>query len=240
MRWIEQWLEKLRKSSNQNSCTCDACGKEVFSYPEERLCKQCAEKIIRNSGFQCEKCGRACRGAGICNTCKVAVPQFEKAASALVYFDWSAMLVNSFKNGKRYLSYFFADELAAVLSRLPKKEYVLVAVPLSKQKLRARGYNQSAELVHRLSELTGLEARVDLLEKRGADEQKQLSAKERRKNVKGAFRVTDKSFCKGKDLLIIDDVMTSGATMSEIASVLLRAGAQSVCAASVSAVPDRD
>ena len=240
MRWIEKWLEKLRKNSNLNSCTCDACGKEVFSYPEERLCADCAAKIIRNDGFQCEKCGRACRGAGVCNSCKAAVPEFEKAASALVYFDWSAMLVNSFKNGKRYLSYFFAEELVSVLSRLPKREYVLVAVPLSKKKLRSRGYNQSAELVCRLAELTGLETRLDLLEKRGTDEQKQLSAKERRKNVKGAFRVTDKRFCKGRDFLIIDDVMTSGATMSEIASVLLRAGANSVCAASVSAVPDRD
>lgn len=240
MEIIEKWMEKFRKISNQNSCTCDGCGREVFSYPQERLCKKCNLKLIRNDGYKCEKCGRACRGKGVCNTCKSSPPEFEQGVSALVYFDWSAMLVNSFKNGKRYLSYFLAEEIANVLSSLKNREYVMVAVPLSKQKLRARGYNQSAELVKCLSDLTGLKTRVDLLVKKGADEQKELSATERRKNVKGAFRITDRKFCKGKDFLVVDDVMTSGATLSEIALVLYRAGANSVCVAAASAVPDLD
>ena len=240
MNAIKRLLEKLRKVSAQRSCTCDACGREVFSYPTPRLCEQCLQSMIVNDGFQCEKCGRATRGEGVCSTCKKARPEFQKGASALAYFDFSAMLVNRFKNGKRHLSNYFAEEMEKVLDRLPKREYVLVPVPLTKQKRRLRGYNQAEELALRLSELTGYACKLDLLEKKRDGEQKQRSFQQRRESVVGSFRVTDRAYCKGKDFLLIDDVMTSGATLSEIASRLLRAGAASVCALALSAVPDID
>ena len=112
-------------------------------------------------------------------------------------------------------------------------------MPLTKEKLRARGYNQSKELVESLAELTGYESHTSLLERRKSNEQKELSLRERPKNIAGAFRVTDRKFCKGKDLLIVDDILTTGATLSELSSLLLRAGASSVYVLTVSAVPDR-
>ncbi|MBO5363103.1 MAG: ComF family protein [Clostridia bacterium] len=233
-------MQNFRKKAIENSCICDICGAEVFSYPKPRLCPECLSRLTYNDRFFCDKCGRPTRGEGVCNTCKDIRPTFEKGTSALAYFDFSAATVNRFKNGKRYLSFFFAEELAKVLPRLPQKNYTLIAVPLNKEKKRIRGYNQSAELVECLSSLTGFKNRVDLLEKRKQVDQKQLSVKERRKNVVGAYRVVDKKYCKGKDFLVVDDVMTSGATLSEIASVLLKAGANSVYVASVSSVPDRD
>ncbi len=240
MRGIDRFLEKFRNKTVENSCSCDACGREVFSYPTPRLCEKCLSSLTFNDGCHCDKCGRATRGEGVCASCKSVRPDFEKGASALAYFDFSAGVVNRFKNGKRYLAYYFAEELFKVLDRLPQKEYVLVAVPLTKKKQRIRGYNQSAELVKRLAGLTGMEYRIDLMEKVKDNEQKQLSAKERRKSVAGLFRVTDRKFCKGKDFLIVDDVMTSGATLSELSSRLLRAGAASVCVLTVAAVPERD
>ena len=91
-----------------------------------------------------------------------------------------------------------------------------------------------------LSTLTGFPVCSSLLEKKKDGEQKQRSHKERVKNIVGSFRISDRKFCKGKDFLIVDDVMTSGATLSELASVLLRAGARSVCGLCVAAVPERD
>ncbi len=240
MRWMENFLRKFRKTMAERSHTCDACGSEVFSYPSPRLCKECLSSLTYNDGSFCDKCGRPTRGAGVCNACKEHPPAFERAAAPLAYFDRSALLVNRFKNGKRYLSYYFAEEMAKALGRLPKREYTLVAVPLTANKQRLRGYNQAEELIEHLAELTGYAAKIGILEKRKDNEQKQLSAKERRENIVGAFRVVDRKFCKGKDFLIVDDVMTSGATISEIASILLRAGANSVCAVCIAAVPDRD
>ena len=240
MRLIEKFLRCLRKANVENSCTCDACGAEVFDYPNARLCDECAKKILHNDGFWCDKCGRATRGKGVCNACKNRLPIFEKGASALVYFKETAALVNRYKNGKRHLAYYFAEELYGTLNRLPERRYVLLSVPLTKQKLYERGYNQSAEIVVELAEKTGWEYRIDLLEKRGEDSQKTLSASERRKKSERAFFVSDRQFCKGKDFLIVDDIMTSGSTFSGIASALLRAGANSVCVLAVAAVPDRD
>ena len=240
MKVIERFLERIRKFSVEHSHTCDGCGEEVFSYPNPRLCEKCMDLLMRNDGFQCEKCGRPTRGEGVCNTCKSARPDFEKGASALAYFDFSAKLVNRFKNGKRHLAYYFSEEMQKVLSRLPSKDYVLVSVPLTKKKRRQRGYNQSEELVKRLAELTGLPYRLDLLEKTKDGEQKQLSFRARRESVIGLFRVTDRSYCKGKDFLLVDDILTSGATLSELATRLLKAGASSVSALTVASVPDRD
>ena len=240
MQLKDRFLRALRKRAADNSCTCDGCGVEIFSAPSVRLCKECLSALTFNDGYHCVKCGRATRDEGVCGSCKSMPPDFEKGASAFVYFDRSAALVNRYKNGKRYLSYYFAEELQKALARLPKRNYTLIAVPLTKEKLYARGYNQSVELALGLADLTGLDCRTDLLEKRKTDDQKQLSAKERRKNIVGAFRLKDRKFCKGKDFLVVDDVMTSSATLSEIAAVLLRAGANSVCALALAAVPDRD
>ena len=88
--------------------------------------------------------------------------------------------------------------------------------------------------------MTGFPVRADLVEKKKDGEQKHLSAKERKESVVGAYRLTERKFCKGKDFLIIDDVMTSGATMAELACMLLRAGARSVCGLCVAAVPEKD
>lgn len=240
MQVIEKFFRALRELNVQNSRLCDGCGAEVFDYPNTRLCAECESQLLRNDGFRCEKCGRATRGEGVCNACKSIPPDFEKGASALVYFDKAAALVNRYKNGKRYLAHYFSELLLGAIGSLPAREYVLVAVPLTERKLRERGYNQSSEIVIELAKRTGFAYRTDLLEKRAADSQKTLSATERRKNIIGAFRVRDRSFCKGKDFLIADDIMTSSATLSELAVVLLRAGAKSVCALTVSAVPERD
>ena len=240
MRVIEKFMRSLRKITVENSRLCDGCGVEVFEYPSVRLCDDCQEKLLKNNGFTCVKCGRATRGEGLCNACKNNPPAFDVGVSALIYFDSTAALVNRYKNGKRYLVYFFTEELLDCVQRLPKRDFVMVAVPLTKQKQRERGYNQSAEIVLELAQKTGWEYRLDLLEKRSMDSQKTLSAAERRKNIVGAFRVCERKACKGKHFLIVDDIMTSGATLSEIASTLLRAGASSVCALTVASVPDRD
>ncbi len=240
MAAIKEFLQKIRRKLASEGYTCDACGAEVFSYPTPRLCAECLSSIAYNDGYTCEKCGRPMRASGICSTCKETAPAFEKVAAPLAYHEYTALLVNRFKNGKRYLAYYFAEEMQTALPRLPQREFVLLPVPLTKKKRALRGYNQAEELALHLSELTGLAVHSTLLEKRKDGEQKRLSGKERREGVAGAFRLTERKFCKDKDFLIIDDVMTSGATLAEISAMLLRAGARSVCGLCVAAVPEKD
>lgn len=128
--------------------------------------------------------------------------------------------------------------LAEVLGRFlgdydaahPRPVDIITAVPLHPRRLRERGYNQSALLAEELGKLTGREVRNDILERRRDTGPQALtaSAAARRVNVRGAFRCRNGAGLKGKKLLLIDDVVTSGATMNDCARALGKAGAATV------------
>lgn len=209
--------------------TCDSCGADVFRYPLLRLCKECEKSVYRNDGFRCEKCGRASPAEGLCLVCKREPPHFTKAASPIVYFLKGAELLNRFKEGERYLSAFFAEEMCAVLDRMEFPEPpLLVCVPTSAEKLSRRGYNPPEELAKEIAARTGYEYAEGVFVKFESGEQKHRSAKERVEKIRGSFRVKKRKPCKDRTVLVVDDVMTTGATGSECARVLKIAGAKEV------------
>jgi competence protein ComFC len=108
-------------------------------------------------------------------------------------------------------------------------DFVLVPIPLDGKKLKWRGFNQTEEIARELSSLLKIPLMVDCLIKiRVTKDQVELSEKERLENVKGAFFVKNKEKIKGKNLLLVDDVFTTGATMKEAARVLKEAGAKKI------------
>jgi ComF family protein len=108
-------------------------------------------------------------------------------------------------------------------------DFVLVPIPLDGKKLKWRGFNQTEEIARELSRLLKIPLMVDCLIKiRVTKDQVELSEKERLENVKGAFFVKNKEKIKGKNLLLVDDVFTTGATMKEAARVLKEAGAKKI------------
>lgn len=138
----------------------------------------------------------------------------------------------------------FVKELAKSLSKLilnhfclianppPFKEnpnFVLVSVPLSKRRLKWRGFNQAEEIAKELSNFFKIPLVSDCLIKiKETLPQVNLSEKERRKNVEGAFWVRNKRKIRERRILLIDDIFTTGATMEECAKVLKKAGAKEV------------
>lgn len=242
MGLLHRFYRKIWTRSVCNSHTCDLCNREVFSYPTQRLCDGCVKKLPKNNGEYCEKCGRPTKTAGVCFQCKGEPPHFTKACAPFVYFGEGALLINAFKNGKRYLSFYLAEEMASVLFRLGEFEEapVLIPVPLTKRKRRERGYNQAEELAVQLSALSGFAVKTDLIEKVRQDaQQKHLSAKERKNQIVGAFHLIDRKFCKDKVFLVVDDILTTGATCGELARLLLGAGAKAVYACTACALPER-
>ncbi len=221
--------------------TCDLCGREVFSYPSRRLCERCESKMIKNDGRTCEKCGRAMKAEGLCLACKTDPPEFSKAVSPLVYHDEAALLINRLKTGDRYLAAYFAEEMAKRLSALDFKEApLLVPVPMTAEKRRKRGFNQSEELTKKLAELTGYPFETGVLIKTREGEQKRRSAKERREKIRGTIRVKMRKACVGRTILVVDDIMTTGATGGECARVLLNAGAKEVYFIVACSLPQRE
>lgn len=228
---FENVWQKIRELFARKGYTCDCCGVEVFDYPTHRICNECSELLIADNFARCLKCGRKTVTEGVCLACKKELPTFDVGISALSYDGMSAAMINRFKNGERYLVEFFCERMAERMkeSGLLSSDLLIVCVPMTKEKKLTRGYNQAEELAKNLSLKLGLEFDSEVLEKRKeTSEQKHLLRKERQENVKTAFFVHKRAFVRDKDILLIDDIMTTGATGSACARVLKNAGANKV------------
>lgn len=241
---------KIRDITENHGFVCDACGGEVFSYPRERLCADCEKSMRKIESNACPKCGRELQSKGVCLTCKSSMPKFTKGIAPVVYRGETAALVNRVKNGAPRLARYFGENMARAFAReFPDyaKEgnaLLLVPVPLTQEKYRLRGYNQSerlAQAVQEELERLGFTAETDaeILQKvKDSSEQKHMGKAERAANVAGAYHVHKRKACQGRRILLIDDIMTTGATGSECAARLLGAGAKEVYLLAAAAVPE--
>ena len=211
--------------------TCELCGRETFG---ARFCPDCQKRIVKNDGIACPVCGRREPFAGVCAECKAVRPLFDYALSPLVYADGSAELIGKFKNGGAYLCDYLAE---LINTKLIGEDFdIIVPVPASKKAKKRRGYDQTALLAKSLSEKTGVPYAAAVVSAKKTAEQKTLSKRGRAKNLQGAFKIANRKDVKGKRVLALDDVMTTGATLDEMTKVLKSAGAQSVLAATVASV----
>ena len=248
MKLFNRLADKLREISSKRGFTCDCCGTEIFDYPQNRLCGACISALWKNEDMRCEKCGRQTVAYGICLDCKSRAPAFDRGVSPFVYRGKTAGLVNRIKNGERRLAYFFGEEASKTLLRdipvLKTEEVLILPVPCGKTSLIERGYNQALDLARIIEkELTGqgLRAATDadaLIKNRETKPQKQLHLFERTENVQGAFRVHKRTAVQDKTVLLIDDIMTTGATGSECARILKNAGAKTVYFLVMASLPE--
>lgn len=213
--------------------TCDICGIETF---KNNLCPDCLKTVIFNNGNVCPVCGRKTTLPEICLECKAQAPLFKKAASPLVYEGGSATLIAKFKNGNGYLKEFFADLIAEKLKDFPQTDCI-VYVPMTEKAIFARGYNQAELLAKSLPARTGLPVIKDaIIKQKDTSAQKSLTRKEREQNLKGCFKVEKRAEIKGKKVLLIDDVLTTGATSEAVCKALLGAGTAEVYFVTVASV----
>jgi ComF family protein len=132
---------------------------------------------------------------------------------------------------KEYLSVLFAEWMAEGFYRYWRSTVfdLLIPVPLHKERLRERGFNQALLLVKELSHRTGIPYRRRILRKKSpAVPQVKLSGAEREKGVRGTFEMIGKEKVVGRSILLVDDVYTTGATVNECSKVLLAGGAERV------------
>jgi ComF family protein len=211
---------------------CLKCGEAVAA--AGALCAACWRGITFLGAPCCACCGLPFDydlGADArCGACTREPPSFAHARAAMRYDEESRKLVLAFKHGDRL---HLAPALGAWMRRaggqLIAEADLIVPVPLHWTRLFARRYNQSAVLAHALRPADGPPVGADLLlRRRRTPSQGKRNASARRRNVAGAFTVRPGREVKGKRILLIDDVLTTGATVSECAKVLLRAGAARV------------
>jgi len=204
---------------------CVGCGKEG-----EFICPSCRRSLPRVMPPLCPRCGKPRPSGTLCPTCVSWQAQIDGIRSPFRFDGVMRQAIHQLKyRNLRALAEPLAKLLNDYLATNPIPGEVLVPVPLHQKRLRERGYNQSSLLAKELGKLTNLPVVDDcLIRQRHAPPQARSSTvEERRSNVAGAFVCRDHRL-QDKQVLLIDDVATSGATLDAGAAALKAAGATSV------------
>jgi ComF family protein len=212
---------------------CPACRlrTEVVTF-----CAACREQIPTPRSPMCTACGLPFAGVGpnhVCTACRARPPRFRHArARAAVDRRHHSPLIEVLARFKYGRDITLAPVLSALLAEalpLPNEHDLILPIPLHLDRLRWRGFNQAVPLARAIGRSFGRP--VDLFaltRQRATVPQVGLGAGDRRRNVRGAFAVRRSEQVRGRTVLLVDDVMTTGATAHECARVLHRAGARAV------------
>lgn len=229
---INQILSQLWQVFLPN--VCQLCG---MSGPD-LVCSACCREWLHQDQPRCRRCANlllaATKDAATCGACLSRPPAFSLTTVLGDYAAPQDRLIWALKFGNRLvLAQFFAGHLARAIKQETDTTYpfpppsLLIPIPLSQLRLRQRGYNQAWEVAKRLGRLCQIPARADgLIKVHDTRRQAELPLVQRHKNLRGTFIA--QTCVAGLHIGLVDDVMTSGATLEAAARALLGAGALSV------------
>lgn len=235
---------------------CTLCRGPLSIASEVRVCPACLDKLGRIEGPRCDRCGRRLgadapaekrralapwkalgsafrrgRPERLCHQCRTVPSALDAARAYSTYDGYMRAVIHSLKyRGDLLVARGLGELMAWVVAVDPVFEGVklIVPVPLHPKRLKERGYNQAAELAWVIGEQLGLPVAEALARVRETQPQAALSWRERLRNTAHAFEAVRPEAVRGKDVLIVDDVYTTGATASSAALALKRAGGRRV------------
>jgi ComF family protein len=248
--WISGLAEGLFATLFPGDCR--LCGIPLTNISRLPVCPDCLSSIRPIAGGVCSVCGERLisehaftgqYGEPKCGLCRRLDPPFERAAAYGSYSGGLRDLIHLLKYehvrpAANVLGRMLSEVIAGMASSFAATEVLVVPVPLHVRRLRERGFNQSEMIAKAALKLRPAEARLVMCPKalerrRQTRSQIGLSSHQRRENMRGAFAVTEPDRVFGHEILLVDDVLTTGTTASECARVLRRAGASKVWVATV-------
>ncbi|HSK43696.1 MAG TPA: ComF family protein [Candidatus Binatia bacterium] len=225
---------------------CRICHAPLTNIASLPVCEPCLAQIVPLDGLLCQICGEklfhtiaGTEGKPLCGICRRVQPHFRSAAAYGAYEGALRDLIHLFKyKGTRPAGKVLGSLLNQTVAAMALPDsLIVVPVPLWSGKRTARGFNQAEAIAHafisfKRSSSIQLDTSI-LVRTRETASQTGLTRHQRRANVRGAFAVVNPAKIKGRSVLIVDDVMTTGTTAGECARVLRRAGAKEVFVATV-------
>lgn len=219
---LKNCWDKILEFLFPSNLKCVFCGRDVPS-KDFCCCEDCLHTLPFNNGQRCKICDdEICGDGNICDNCKSHHKKFDKAIAPLVYEGDVKKIVLKFKNDNaKYL----APHMAKFMLNRLKQETVsfdlILPVPLSEKSLDKRKYNQASLLAEEIAKLTNSAFNnAVLIKEKETKHQKELGFLDRQNNLHNAFKVVDKNAIINKNILLVDDVMTTGATANECAKTL--------------------
>lgn len=219
---------------------CDA----ILKDPRKRICPSCFDTLpwTGDAAARCMRCSRPLEDerAEYCDRCAGSEHAFDQAFAVFLYEKGmrKSILRMKFENRREYLDFY------ARAMQLESREFIrmhrpqaILPVPMYPQKVRARGYDQCRILAEKYAALTGLPLIADgVIRVRDTRPQKGLSRQERARNLRGAFQVKD-GMVLPPDVLILDDIFTTGSTADEMSRVLQKNGVERISVLALSITP---
>ena len=258
---VSRWravVRVLRSPMDPLSCalipaSCALCGSSLPRLSHAPICDVCWTEFPVQSGELCARCGDSLdapvnagpTSSGLCRACRLAPPSFVRAVAYGPYQDRMKAAIHALKYDRLHaaangLGEMLAVAIAKLWNEAPA-EMLVVPVPLHRSKYAERGFNQARSLAAAALAALGKShpewkltlAPRTLMRQRATESQAGLTPRQRRLNVKGAFEVSDTAAVTLKHVLLIDDILTTGATARAAALALTRAGAASVWVATL-------
>ena len=202
---------------------CICCKDEIVEQNVYDLCEKCYTKLPLIKANFCTRCGLQFKNdaSGVCLNCKSHNFHFTLARSSIVFNDLTAPIIHRLKYARykflsQPLSYLLYDTLLIQGWNID----LICYVPLFPTREKERGYNQSRELAIQLSKLSNIPICNDIERVRDTPTQTSLSRNQRQENVKDCFRIINPKQFEGLNILLIDDVFTTGSTTNEISKLL--------------------
>lgn len=212
---------------------CPLCGESVSTHGE--LCDDCWTAFNWIDDNHCVCCGYPLEysmeivSGTMCATCAAGKNELDLIRSACVYDDASRGAILPFKHGgKISYSTFMSRAMIWALRDANISPDVVMPVPLARRRIFTRGYNQAALLAKPIARAYGATIDYDTVHRKYRPDMGHKNARQRAENIRGVFSVKNPNKIRGRNILLVDDVMTSGATFREMRRVLMRAGAAHV------------
>ena len=231
--WLKDVGLAFRKALNPEGYVCYVCGKELDEkHREHSLCEKCLGKLPYRQAETCPVCGKYVTRPGPCVACNNANLPYKKAYAP---FDYSgsirSMVVNYKDRSKPWLHTYIAKFLIDYAKGMELKGDYIVYVPSSEQAIKRRGFEHNKKIAEALANALDIPLIEPLRRVFQKKDSRNLTTEERYANVRGAFVIKDgydRTELIGKSILLIDDVMSSGATITTCAQVLKLNGVREI------------
>lgn len=211
--------------------TCLVCGGELNHNKDIEICEDCLKLLPFITEPSCIVCGAPIKSmAKVCNYCQNHKPIYTRAIAPFVYKGEMVGLIHALKFGNaKYIAKSLACFMAECFKKHKLSADIIIPAPLSYERKKQRGYNQSQLLATEISKMLNIPIEIDCLKKTiNTTPQERLTYKERQQNLQNAFSVINENKLKNKTILLVDDVYTTGATAINCTNALKKAGAKNV------------